>query len=128
MSHTVSPSSNKPYGVARVVGIWGLARSSFYAARRRPEQPRREARKRGPRVASDEELITEIRRLLDAPVFAGEGYRKIWARLRHKGVRTSKDRVLRLLRAMDIPNDSSIPGRHWVKFPIIATCQTTGHL
>ena len=36
MSHTVSPSSNKPYGVARVVGIWGLARSSFYAARRTP--------------------------------------------------------------------------------------------
>ena len=92
MSHTVSPSSNKPYGVARVVGIWGLARSSFYAARRHG-QPRREARKRGPRVASDEELITEIRRLLDAPVFAGEGYRKIWARLRHQGVRTSKDRV-----------------------------------
>ena len=125
MSHTVSPSSNKPYGVARVVGIWGLARSSFYAARRQGQQ-RREARKRGPRVASDEELITEIRRLLDAPVFAGEGYRKIWARLRHKGVR--KGRVLRLLRAMDIPNDSSIPGRHWVKFPIIAACQTTGHL
>jgi hypothetical protein len=43
MSHTVSPSSNKPYGVARVVGIWGLARSSFYAARR-PGQQRREAR------------------------------------------------------------------------------------
>jgi putative transposase len=84
MSHTVSPSSNKPYGVARVVGIWGLARSSFYAARRQGQQ-RREARKRGPRVASDEELITEIRRLLDAPVFAGEGYRKIWARLRHTG-------------------------------------------
>ena len=109
MSHTVSPSSNKPYGVARVVGIWGLARSSFYAARRRPEQPRREARKRGPRVASDKELITEIRRLLDAPVFAGEGYRKIWARLRHKGVRTSKDRVLRLLREHQLLSPSRQP-------------------
>ena len=108
MSHTVSPSSNKPYGVARVVGIWGLARSSFYAARRHG-QPRREARKRGPRVASDEELITEIRRLLDAPVFAGEGYRKIWARLRHKGVRTSKDRVLRLLRAHQLLSPARQP-------------------
>src|SRR5436305_13699572 len=98
MTHTASPSSNKPSGVARVVGIWGLARSSFYAARRRPEQPRREARKRGPRVASDEELITEIRRLLDARVFAGAVYRKFWARLRLKGVRTSRERVLRLLR------------------------------
>jgi hypothetical protein len=43
-------------------------------------------------------LLARIRELLAAPVFAGEGYRKIWARLRHNGVRTSKDRVLRLLR------------------------------
>ena len=97
MSHTVSPSSNKPYGVARVVSIWDLARSSFYAARQREGQPR-EGQKRGPKVRSDEELVTEIRQLLAAPVFSGEGYRKIWARLRHNGIRTSKDRVLRLLR------------------------------
>ena len=37
-------------------------------------------------------------KLLAEPVFTGEGYRKIWARLRHHDVRTSKDRVLRLLR------------------------------
>src|ERR671917_338730 len=28
----------------------------------------------------------------------GEGHRKVWARLRHAGVRTSKRRVLRLMR------------------------------
>ena len=97
MSRTVSPSTGKPYGVARVVSIWNLARSSFYAARRREQHPR-PAQKRGPKVLTDEELVGQIRQLLAAPVFAGEGYRKIWARLRHKGVRTSKDRVLRLLR------------------------------
>lgn len=97
MSHTVSPSRQKPYGVARVVEIWSLARSSFYAARHRQQHPR-EPQKRGPKVLSDQELVAEIRQMLDAPVFTGEGYRKIWARLRHKGVRTSKDRVLRLLR------------------------------
>ena len=97
MSRTVSPSSNRPYGVARVVAVWNLARSSFYAARQRERDPR-EAQKRGPKVLSDAELIAEIRQLLDAPRFAGEGYRKIWARLRHQGVRTSRDRVLRLLR------------------------------
>ena len=58
----------------------------------------REPHKRGPKVQSDEELIGEIRQFLAEPVFAGEGYRKIWARLRHIGVRTCKDRVLRLLR------------------------------
>lgn len=97
MSRTVSPSTGKPYGVARVVSIWNLARSSFYAARQREQHPR-PPQKRGPKVLTDEELVGQIRQLLAAPVFAGEGYRKIWARLRHKGVRTSKDRVLRLLR------------------------------
>jgi putative transposase len=97
MSRTISPSSNQPYGVARVTSVWNLARSSFYAARHREQHPR-EAQKRGPKVRSDEKLVAEIRQLLAAPVFTGEGYRKIWARLRHKGVRTCKDRVLRLLR------------------------------
>ena len=97
MSRTVSPSSNRPYGVARVVAVWDLARSSFYAARQRQQQPR-EPEKRGPKVHTDEELIVEIRKLLAEPVFTGEGYRKIWARLRQHDVRTSKDRVLRLLR------------------------------
>jgi putative transposase len=97
MSRSVSPSTNKPYGVARVVTIWQLARSSFYLARLRRLRPQQPG-KPGPRVLSDAELVAEIRELLAAPVFAGEGYRKIWARLRQKNVRTSKDRVLRLLR------------------------------
>ena len=97
MSRTLSPSSNKPYGVACVVSVWNLARSSFYAARHRQQHPQ-EARKRGPKLLSDEALLIQIRQLLAAPVFPGEGYRKICARLRFAGVRTSKERVLRLLR------------------------------
>ena len=97
MSCTVAPSSQKSYGAARVLASWNLARSSFYAARHRRQHPP-ELQKRGPKVLSDEELLIEIRQLLGAPVFCGEGYRKIWARLRHKGIRTCKDRVLRLLR------------------------------
>src|SRR3954468_14072745 len=73
MSRTISPSSKKPYGVARVVGLWNLARSSFYAARHREWHPR-EAQKRGPKVLSDAELVTAIRQLLDEAVFSGEGY------------------------------------------------------
>ncbi len=97
MSRTVSPSTQQPYGVARVVAVWNVARSTFYAARQRRDQPR-QPQKRGPKVHSDEELVAAIRQLLAEPVFTGEGYRKIWARLRFQGVRTSKDRVLRLLR------------------------------
>jgi putative transposase len=97
MSRAVSPSSKRPYGVARVVSVWSRPRSSYYASRRREQSPR-PAMKRGPKVLSDEELVAEIKQILAASVFVGEGYRKIWARLRYKGVRTCKDRVLRLLR------------------------------
>jgi putative transposase len=97
MSHTTSPSMRASYGVARVTAVWGLARSSFYAALHRQSHPR-EPQKRGPKVLSDPELLAEIQKLLAAPLFPGEGYRKIRARLRFEGVRTSKERVLRLMR------------------------------
>ena len=97
MSRTLSPSSSKPYGVARVLTVWGVARSSFYAARHRLQQPR-SAGQRGPTRLSDEDLVEEIRNVLAESVFQGEGYRKVWARLRHKGVRVWRDRVLRLMR------------------------------
>jgi transposase InsO family protein len=108
MSLTVSPSSKQPYGVARVASVWNRARSSFYAARQRGQHPR-EPQKRGPKVLSDEELIAEIRSLLAQPIFSGEGYRKIWARLRHKGVRTCKDRVLRVLQEQQLLSPSRQP-------------------
>lgn len=97
MSRTHSPSSKRPYGVARVIAVWQLARSSYYAARQRQQHPRLAA-KRGPKRQSDEELVREIRKVLEESVFHGEGYRKVWARLRHKGIRAWKDRVLRVMR------------------------------
>ena len=53
--------------------------------------------KRGPKRLSDEELVREIRQVIEESVFHGEGYRKVWARLRHKEVRAWKDRVLRIM-------------------------------
>ena len=94
MSRAVSPSAQRPYGVARLVRTWCLARSSSYLARRNRTHPRLPG-KRGPKVLSVDELLAEIGRLLAAPIFSAEAYRKIWARLRHQGTRTAKDRVLR---------------------------------
>jgi transposase InsO family protein len=82
--------------VARVIAVWQMARSSYYAGRQRQPHPWA-AGKRGPR-RSDDELAGEIRLVLDQSVFHGEGYRKVWARLRHKGIRAWKDRVLRVMR------------------------------
>ena len=44
-------------------------------------------------------LTGEAEPMLGVTPFVGEGHRKVWARLRLKGVRTSKQRTLRLMRA-----------------------------
>jgi hypothetical protein len=46
----------------------------------------------------DSDLVVRIRDVIGAGGFHGEGYRKVWARLRFAGVRTSRRRVLRLMR------------------------------
>lgn len=47
---------------------------------------------------ADEDLVVAIRQLLADSPFHGEGHRKLWARLRFAGVRTTRRRVLRLMR------------------------------
>jgi putative transposase len=97
MSQATSPSTGKPYSLARVCRVWSIARSTIYGQRHERVLP--EAR-RGPLgPGTDDELVDHIRRVLEASPFPGEGYRKVWARLRHRGIRTSPRRVLRLMRA-----------------------------
>ncbi len=102
MSRATSPSSGKPYGLARVCHAWRVARSTVYWQRARaalPPEQRPVPRKRGPRTAlTDAQLTERIRDLLTTTGFHGEGHRKVWARLRFQGVRTSRARVLRLMR------------------------------
>ena len=51
---------------------------------------------------TDAALTAAIRAVLAASPFHGEGHRKVWARLRHAGTRTSLRRVLRLMRENDL--------------------------
>jgi hypothetical protein len=97
MSRVISPVTGKPYGLAAVCRVWQLARSGVY--RPLSAAPPLAAQRRGPLGAmSDEALTTAIRGVLAASPFHGEGHRKLWARLRHAGTRTSLRRVLRLMR------------------------------
>jgi putative transposase len=100
MSRACSPSTGRPYGVVSVCEEWGVARSTVYAAAARGRQaPTLPPAKRGPKTAlTDEQLVEHIRRVLGESPFTGEGHRKVWARLRYQGIRTSKARVLRLMR------------------------------
>ena len=99
MSHATSPSTERRYGVVRATQEWEMARSSFYCRLRRAAQPERARRRRGPKTEwSDAALLEKIRPGLPGSPFYGEGHRKLWARLRFQQVRTSKARVLRLMR------------------------------
>lgn len=99
MSAELSTSTRRPFGVARTWGLLGRSRSSLYAARKRRVEPTPPPCRRGPKTElSDEALTQKIREVLAASPFLGEGHRKVWARLRFAGVRTSKKRVLRLMR------------------------------
>ena len=97
MSRIISPVTGKPYGLAAVCRVWRLARSGVY--RHLSASPPMAVHRRGPLgVMSDEALTTVIQGVLAASPFHGEGHRKVWARLRHAGTRTSLRRVLRLMR------------------------------
>jgi transposase InsO family protein len=81
---------------------WQLPRSTVYAARAR-ELKIAVPLKRGPRSShSDAELTKLIMADLAGSPFNGEGHRKVWARLRATGIRTSKARVLRLMREANL--------------------------
>src|SRR5438477_12377946 len=95
MSRTISLVTGKPYGLALVCRVWRLARSGVYRHQSVPPAPQR----RGPIGAmSDDALTAAIQDVLAASRFHGEGHRKVWARLRYAGTRTSMRRVLRLMR------------------------------
>jgi len=101
VSRACSVSARRVYGKARVCRLWGVARSTHYARQAAARQPIAPARRgRRPEV-SDEALVEAIRQVLseaEALGFMGEGYRKVWARLRHKRMAVSKERVRRLMR------------------------------
>ena len=109
MSHETSPSTHRPYGIARVTRVWQVPRSTVYAQRNRRARPTPVA-KRGPKPPqSDAELTAAVRAVIAASPFHGEGHRKIWARLRVQGLRTSKRRTLVVMRAADLLGPARLP-------------------
>jgi HTH-like domain len=94
--------------VAVVCRVLGAPRSTVYA-RCQPKLPARP----GPATAiGDHDLVQLIRRVLRTSPFAGEGYRKVRARLRREhGIRVSGKRVLRLLRREGLLAPQRVRGR-----------------
>ena len=98
MSQALSPSFARCYGLARFARVWKISRAGVYRSLKET-QPNTSARRPGPVGAcSDAELADHVRRQIDASRLHGEGYRKLWARLRFAGVRASPRRVRRVMR------------------------------
>ena len=92
-------SEQLPAPLQVVCRVAGVSRSAACEARRRRHTSEPPRRRPGPVGAmTDRELLGEIRDVLATSPFVGEGHRKVWARLRRRGVCTSRKRVLRLTR------------------------------
>ena len=78
MAAATSPATGRTYGVKRVCTIWGVARSSFYDARRQDARPpERPPGRPGPKPAlSDEDLLVAIRRDLARSPWTGRATAK----------------------------------------------------
>lgn len=100
MREPVSPRTGRHYPLTMICAGWRVARSSVYAARPpSPGAPANPPGKRGPTPAiGDAEVVAAIREVLTATPVHGEGYRKVRARLAHRGLAVGGKRVLRLRR------------------------------
>lgn len=104
MSERTAASTGRKYGVERVCSAWDMPRSSFYLHHCLLDQAYDALchlrLKRGPKTEiSDDNLLVHIRADLASSPFQGEGYRKVWARMKVlKSIQTSPKRVLRIMR------------------------------
>ena len=101
MSQAISPASGHRYGLATVCRVRRLARSGVYR-HLKPPPPTPPGRPGPVGAMPDAPLLAAIRAVLAASPFHGEGHRKMWARLRAAGTRTSLRRVLRLMRENEL--------------------------
>ncbi len=99
MRRAVSPGTGRRYPLTMICAVFRVPRSTVYLALTATPVASTRGAKRGPKMAtSDSEIVTAIRAVLAATPFHGEGYRKIRARLAHRGFAIGGKRVLRLLR------------------------------
>ena len=99
MSQSTSPSGKRVYGTALVCRTWNDSRATVYravtAACADPDFARPSLRRGPVGACADQDLVVHIKAEIEASPFQGGGYRTIWARLRHKGVRTAAQRVMK---------------------------------
>lgn len=97
MSAAVSPVTRRRCSLAVVCRTWRVSRATVYWRRALPREASR-CRPGPSGPMPDPALLAAICAVLGDSPFHGEGHSKVRARLRLRGVRTYKCRVLRLMR------------------------------
>ncbi len=82
MSHTISPSTARIYGLKSVSLAWDVSRSTYYS-----RQKGKSTAKRGPKPKIDDsEVLSLVKKDIQESPFTGEGHRKVHARLKRKKI------------------------------------------
>jgi putative transposase len=99
MKDTVSSATGRRYPLTMICAVFRVPRSTVYQTTAPAPAAPRVVAKREPQTShSDAEFVEAIRAVLAATPFHGEGYRKVRARLAHRGLALGGKRVLRLMR------------------------------
>jgi len=99
MRRAVSPGTGRRYPLTMICTAFRVPRSTVYPATTPAPAAPRVVAKRGPKTSHhDAEVVEAIRAVLAATPFHGEGYRKVRARLAHRGLALGGKRVLQLIR------------------------------
>jgi len=97
----VAASLVRPTALVSVCDELRIPRSTVYA--QRDGGASEPLQKRGPKpLVPDSDLLIAIREVLTDPPFMGEGYRKVHARLRYRGIHADVERIRLLMREHDL--------------------------
>jgi hypothetical protein len=86
---------NEIFPMNRILAVAGLTSAAYY--RKKPAGKEKDRRGPKPRIC-DEDLLVEIRAEILTSTFMDEGYKKIWKRMRKKGIKAAAERVNQLMR------------------------------
>lgn len=101
MKQEKSAFTDKPYSVRMILSVAELSSAAWYD--NRPRVKKEEKRKPGRKPSiNDDELLDQIKAYLRKPKFNSEGYIKIHARLKGKGLMVGKNRIYRLMKASNL--------------------------
>src|SRR3989475_3092830 len=104
MRDVISLGTGRRYPLTMICAVFRVPRSTVYRTTAPAPAVPLVTAKRGPKTArSDAEVVAAIRAVLAATPFHGEGYRKVRARLAHRGLAIGGKRGLRRMRGPQLP-------------------------